>query len=110
MVILSLILCAVVVVMGAVGFFVYRRFVAGLRESHPQTWEAIGRPGLVFYGSLAGQRLVHRFVRDREYEALDDPAFVGLCRFYRGYVRSYSYVLVATCAALVLSGLGIGVA
>jgi hypothetical protein len=110
MIAISLALCALLLVMGAAGFFIYRRFVTMLREDHPQTWEAVGRPGLVFYGSLAGQGLVHRFVRDRQYESLDDPAFVSLCRFYRIYVRGYGYTLAATCTSLILAGLGIGVA
>jgi hypothetical protein len=102
-------LCALLATMGALGFFLYRRFVAELRESHTSIYEALGRPGLVFYGSMRGQRLVHRFVREREYESLDDAGFVRLCRFYRAYVRVYGWLFAGACTALALAGLGIGV-
>ena len=101
-------LCALLALMGVVGFFIYRRFICVLRKSHASTWEALGRPGLVFYGSMRGQRLVHHFVRARQYESLEDQAFVRLCRFYRAYVRAYSWVFVAACAALALAALGVG--
>ena len=106
---LSIALCALVAVMGGAGFVLYRRFVNSLRRDHRDTWEAIGKPGLVFYGSIQGQRLAHRFIAKREYEAIDDSDFVELCRFYRGYVRAYSCAVVAACTTLALAGLGVGV-
>jgi len=110
MITVAVLLCGLLAVMGVVGFFVYRRFVNTLRDEHPQTWDTVGRPGLVFYRSLEGQRLIHRFVRDREYETLDDPSFVRFCRFYRAYLRTYTWTFASTCLVLVLAGLGVGVA
>ncbi len=110
MIAISTTLIIVVLLMGAVGFVLYRRLVETLRDEHQDLWQAIGRPGLVFYSSIDGQRKAHRFFSQREYETLGDSDFVQLCRVYRVFARSYSIVVGATCASLLLASVGIGVA
>jgi hypothetical protein len=108
-VLLSVVLTGIVLAMMVPGFFLYRALVDRLRVRHASIWDELGRPALVFYGSVRGQRRFHDFVRRRRYEALDDAHLVRVARIYRGYVRTYSVLLVAAIFTLALAGLGIGV-
>ncbi|NNL67499.1 MAG: hypothetical protein HKP30_14715 [Myxococcales bacterium] len=87
-------LCALTLLaMIAPGFWLYRGVLRDLRERHPETWQALGRPTVVYYSSQAARRDLQRFVAEGRYEALDDPAFAAAVRRYRGYARVYSAVL-----------------
>ena len=108
MFVLSFLLCLLVLAMGAAGFVLYHRFFTTLKNEFPDTWEALGKPSMVFYDSLEGQRATHRFVVNREYEALGDSKFTKLSDIYRNYLRVYNHAIVAACAALVFTAIGMG--
>lgn len=74
------------------GFWLYRGLLRDLRERHPETWQALGRPTVVYYSSQAARRELQRFLAEARYEALGDPAFAAAVRRYRGYARVYSAV------------------
>jgi hypothetical protein len=105
---IAIVLTAAVLTMMVPGFLRYRSFVESLRSRHPETWESIGRPTLLFYGSLDGSRRVHRFVRQRGYTSLDDAELTRVCDRYRWFVRAYSMVCVAAAVTLTLTAIGVG--
>ena len=109
MTILSTMLAATAVLMMAPGFFLYRALIDRLRSRHARVWNDVGRPGLLFYGSLEGQRRFSRFVRHRRYETLDDPRLNRIAGVYRIYVRAYTVTFAAAALTLGLAGLGVGV-
>ena len=75
--------------MGAPGFWMYRRFLRDLRERHPDEWERLGRPNVVYYRSQAARRRLNRWVSDAGWETLGDPDFAARCRRYVAYLRVY---------------------
>lgn len=88
--------CAVVLLaMTAPGFWLYRRFLRDLRERHPETWERLGRPTVVYYSSQRARRDLSRWVADDGFETLADPRFAADCRRYRSYARVYGAVFTA---------------
>ena len=105
---IAIVLTAAVLVMMVPGFLRYRSFIRSLRSRHPETWESIGRPTLLFYGSLDGSRRVHEFVRRRGYASLDDAELTRVCDRYRWFVRAYSVICVAAMVSLTLTAIGVG--
>ncbi len=104
-------LCAgLLLLMTVPGFVMYRAMLAHLREAHPAVWERLGRPGVVFYASMADRRALNRFVEEGEFETLGDPDFARRCRRYRAYAKTYGavfvalWILFAVIAALRLAG------
>lgn len=106
---IAMILAAAALTMMAPGFFLYRHFIRRLRARHEDTWEQIGRPTLIFYGSLDGSRRVHDFIRRRAYANLADPELARVCEGYRRFANFYAVTCAAAVVSLALSALGVGV-
>ena len=77
------------------GFWLYQRFLAGLRTRHPDVWRRFGRPTVVFPRSRKARRELGRWVEVGGFEELADPAFAADCRRYRAYGRVYGVVFVS---------------
>jgi len=106
-------LCAAaLLVMMAPGFWLYRRFLRALRERHPDEWERLGRPTVVYYQSQDARRALHRFVAESGFERLGDPVFADTGRRYRAYARVYGAVFaglwILFACVVVLRWLGAG--
>ena len=69
------------------GFVLHFRLLRTLRREHPQVWRSLGSPTLVWNSSMANQRAVRRFLQQKEYLALEDPALTSLAEFIRRYDR-----------------------
>ncbi len=86
-------LCAgVLLAMTAPGFWLYARFLRGLRTRHPAEWERLGRPTVVYYSSQSARRALSRWLADDGFDTLGDPEFSADIRRYRAYGRVYSAV------------------
>jgi len=72
------------------GFFLHWAFLRRLRAEHAETWQSLGRPSLVYYGSRLTGRQVMRFIREGTYKSLGDPYLDSLCRAYRICVAVYA--------------------
>lgn len=92
---LAFALCAAAILaMGAPGFWMYRRFLRDLRERHPEEWERLGRPTVVYYSSQSARRALNRWIADAGFERLGDPGFAADCRRYVAYTRVYGALFV----------------
>jgi hypothetical protein len=90
---LAFALCAAaLLVMTVPGFLLYRRFLRDLRLRHPEAWERLGRPTVVYYSSQQARRELSRWVAEDGFDALSDPDFAADCRRYRAYGRVYGAV------------------
>jgi hypothetical protein len=83
---------AALLAMTVPGFWLYRRFLRDLRERHPETWERLGRPTVVYYSSQRARRALSRWIAEDGFEGLADPGFAADCRRYRAYARLYGAV------------------
>lgn len=54
------------------------RLVTSLRRRHRAVWERLGGPS-PWFSRLEDVSAVHRFLHERAYTALDDPALVRAC-------------------------------
>ena len=82
--------CAVALLaMGIPGFVLYRRLLSDLRTRHPEEWQRLGRPTVIYYASQRDRRAFGRWVDEGGFEGLGDPEFAGYCRRYRRYLRLY---------------------
>jgi len=90
---LAFALCAAVLLaMTVPGFWLYGRFLRDLRVRHPEAWERLGRPTVVYYSSQQARRDLSRWVAEGGFEDLADPGFASDCRRYRAYGRVYGAV------------------
>jgi len=88
---LAFALCALVLLsMTVPGFWLYHRFLRDLRQRHPETWEQLGRPTVVYYSSQQARRELSHWMAEGGFESLQDPGFAADCRRYRAYGRLYS--------------------
>jgi hypothetical protein len=99
----SLILLLLLLLPG--GIVLHARFLRTLRQRHPRAWESVGRPTMVRNNTIRNSRAAQRFLRRREYEALEDPGFSALCDVLRVYTRFYTIVLWALLLCIVAVGL-----
>lgn len=89
-------LCAATLILMIVpGFWLYRGVMHGLRDRHPETWEALGRPTVVYYSSQEARRALQRWLSDGAADSLGDPEFAASVRRYRRYASAYSAVFTA---------------
>jgi hypothetical protein len=85
---------AVIMLLTLPGFLLHWAFLRRLRRDHAETWNSLGRPSVVYYGSrLTGTRVM-RFVRDRTYLELGDPYLDEVCRAYRLCVVIYAAAFI----------------
>ncbi len=86
------------------GFALHLTLLRKLRLAHAPTWEMLGKPSVIYYGSLKNGLAMMRFLRHEEYERLGDPSLSSVCRVYRVYTSIYSgmfaAMIVAFCVAL----------
>lgn len=92
---LAFALCALTLLgMIAPGFWLYRGVLRNLRRRHPETWDRLGRPTLVYYASQDARRALQRWLAEDGAAALGDPALLRSVRRYRSYARVYGAVFV----------------
>jgi hypothetical protein len=100
----------VLLAMAVPGFALHLMVLRRLRLDHSPTWETLGRPSVIYYGSIKNGLAMMRFLRRHEYEALGDPSLTSVCRIYRAYTSVYSgmfaTMLVAFCLAIATTGHG----
>ncbi len=99
----SLILLLLLLLPG--GIVLHARFLRALRQRYPRTWESLGRPTMIRNNTIRNSRAAQRFLRRREYEALEDPGLSALCDILRVYTRSYTILLWALLLCLVAVGI-----
>jgi hypothetical protein len=76
-------------IMVVVWFVLISRLFNQLRDKHPATYENLGSPSLFYNNSMKTNHLFLRFLCKSEFESLNDPPLVKLCRFARIYLASY---------------------
>ena len=76
-------------IMVVVWFTLITRLFNQLRDKHPVTYENLGSPSLFYNNSIRNNFLFLRFLCKNEFESLDDPPLVKMCRFARIYLSSY---------------------
>jgi hypothetical protein len=76
-------------IMVVIWFALITRLFNQLREKHPAIYENLGSPSLFYNNSMKTNHLFLRFLCKNEFEVLDDPPLVKLCRFARIYLASY---------------------
>ena len=76
------------------GFLLHWAFLRRLRGSHNDTWQSLGRPTVVYYGSYATGTRVMSFIRSRGYARLEDPYLTSLCQAYRLCILVYTAAFV----------------
>ena len=76
------------------GFLLHWAFLRRLRASHNATWQSLGRPTVIYYGSYVTGTRVMSFIRDRTYATLDDPYLTNVCRWYRFCILAYTAAFV----------------
>ena len=84
------------------GFLLHWAFLRRLQAEHAETWQSLGQPTVVYYGSMKTGTRVMRFMRERAYLQLGDPYLDGVCRAYRLCVLAYTIAFVG-----LLSGSGL---
>ena len=93
--------------MAVPGFALHLTVLRKLRLGHAPTWEMLGKPSIVYYGSVKNGLAMMRFLRRHEYEELGDPSLSSICRLYRTYTSVYSgmfaTMLVAFCVAIAMA-------
>ena len=76
------------------GFLLHWAFLRRLKAEHADTWRSLGRPSVVYYGSMMTGQRVMRFMRERAYLELGDSYLDGVCRAYRFCVLAYAIAFV----------------
>jgi hypothetical protein len=76
-------------IMVVVWFVLITRLFKQLRDKHPVTYENLGSPSLFYNNSVKNNLLFLRFLCKSEFDFLDDPPLVKMCRFARMYVGSF---------------------
>jgi len=84
------------------GFLLHWAFLRRLRAEHSETWQSLGRPSLVYYGSRLTGKHVMRFIRDGAYKSLGDPYLENVCRAYRICVAVYTVAFVGLLSGTTL--------
>ena len=99
---LFLLASASLLLMALPGFLLHRAVLHRLREDHLPTWQLLGEPSVIYYGSAATRWAVLRFFHRREYESLGDPSLASLCGFYRTFASVYSGLFVVMVTSFCL--------
>ena len=76
-------------IMVVIWFVVITRLFNQLRDKYPAIYENLGSPSLFYNNSMKTNHLFLRFLCKKEFEVLDDPPLVKLCRFARIYLASF---------------------
>ena len=84
----------ILVTLSLPGFLLHWAFLRRLQAEHADTWRSLGRPSVVYYGSMMTGSRVMRFMRERAYLKLGDPYLDGVCRAYRICVLAYAVAFV----------------
>jgi hypothetical protein len=79
----------------AIGFVLHVRFLRALRSRHESVWEALGSPTPFANNSMSNSLAVIRYLWRKDYETIDDPAFVSLARMLRIFSIAYLIFFVA---------------
>ena len=73
----------VLLVLAVPGFLLHWAFLRRLRAEHRETWQSLGQPSVIYYGSRLTGWNVMRFLRNGAYRSLEDPYLDSVCRAYR---------------------------
>jgi hypothetical protein len=84
----------ILVALSLPGFLLHWAFLRRLKAEHMDTWRSLGRPSVIYYGSMMTGQRVMRFMRERAYQKLGDPYLDGVCRAYRLCVVVYGIAFV----------------
>lgn len=76
-----------------------RELAEALAMRHPETYEALGRPQPSYLQSIQGSRFA-RFIAQREYENLGDPALAARFEDYRRAEARFLLLLLASLAGV----------
>jgi len=87
-------LLACLVVGFVIGLWNHVRIIGALRNRHGERWKELGSPTLIHNNSIANSRRLRAFLKNREYEQLDDAALSRLARLQRVVERGYMVVIL----------------
>jgi len=89
-------------IMVVIWFVLIARLFKRLRVKHSVIYENLGSPSLFYNNSMKSNYLFLRFLCKNEFEVLNDPPLVKLCRFARIYLAAY-LILFLTMVGLILT-------
>lgn len=72
-----------------IGYITYFIFIKKLRSDHKKEWRGLGKPGLVTISNIATAKLFWWYIKDGEYETLNDQTLTSLGVILRISVRIF---------------------
>jgi len=84
----------ILIVGGIVGFFGSYKMLKVLKLRHKDIWEELGKPTFIL-NSIKSNLSVFRFLKNKEYERIEDSDFISLCKFNRLYGSFYLIIFGA---------------
>lgn len=82
--------------------FVANRLYSELRKNNPGLYQALGSPKLIMKKSFRANFRLIRFLLQRGYETVDDPAVVRLCQGLRTLFCLY-LICLAGCVIILVA-------